>query len=345
MGKKSSKKKKTSSKKTKGGLGKSWGLLLFSVCITLFALIFVLKLPPVEKKKTQPTKNHKIKNIKQKTKKRVARKKINKKKLKYEEKLNTPALSITHKEINKKAITQKKGYLILIIDDIGRDLKYAKELIHIFGSDINLSILPYSPHSIEIDNLCRKLKIPTLLHMPMEPISYPETDPGPGALLTTMPNNELRNAVKKNLMSLPYIVGVNNHMGSKFTQDSRGMKIFLTELKKRHLFFIDSGTTPKSVAQKLGRELGILVVKRDIFIDNEKDIKTILKFLKKAEKYSLKKGVVIAIGHPYPETIAALKIWKKQKNPQVTLIPVTRLLKKNGPPGAATHIYSKTKSS
>jgi polysaccharide deacetylase 2 family uncharacterized protein YibQ len=194
--------------------------------------------------------------------------------------------------------------------------------------------------------LCRKLKIPTLLHMPMEPISYPETDPGPGALLTTMPNNELRNAVKKNLMSLPYIVGVNNHMGSKFTQDSRGMKIFLTELKKRHLFFIDSGTTPKSVAQKLGRELGILVFKRDIFIDNEKDIKTILKFLKKAEKYSLKKGVVIAIGHPYPETIAALKIWKKQKNPQVTLIPVTRLLKKNGlPPGAATHIYSKTKSS
>jgi len=326
MGKKSSKKKKTSSKKTKGGLGKSWGLLLFSVCITLFALIFVLKLPPVEKKKTQPTKNHKIKNIKQKTKKRVARKKINKKKLKYEEKLNTPALSITHKEINKKAITQKKGYLILIIDDIGRDLKYAKELIHIFGSDINLSILPYSPHSIEIDNLCRKLKIPTLLHMPMEPISYPETDPGPGALLTTMPNNELRNAVKKNLMSLPYIVGVNNHMGSKFTTSKRGMELILAEIKRRGLFFVDSRTTRDTVAYVTARSMGIPAAERTVFLDHDTQKESIRKEVSKMVKLSVENGCALAIGHPTSNTWKVLYEELPRISKRVRIVPVHKIL-------------------
>ncbi len=229
-------------------------------------------------------------------------------------------------EIPLKAKSQKKGHIVLIIDDIGRDLYKAQELIDLFGPKINLSILPYTPHAKEIDNLCKKLNIPTMLHMPMEPLSYPETNPGPGALLTTMDNNELKNTTLRALNTIKYIVAVNNHMGSKFTEDIRGMTIFLTQLKQHHLVFIDSCTTPKSVATKIGKKLGMKIYKRDIFIDNKKDIDAILYELKKAEIYSLKKGYVIAIGHPYKETIEALTLWKHIKSANVSLTPVVRLI-------------------
>ena len=223
----------------------------------------------------------------------------------------------------------KKGTLILIIDDIGRDLEAAKELISLFGKSINLSILPYSPHAIEVYNLCKKLKIPILLHMPMEPLSYPESNPGPGALLTSMDKNMVKNLTQRALNRLPGIIAVNNHMGSKFTQDASLMKAFLIELKKRHLFFIDSMTTSKSVSSKLGKLLGIPVYKRDVFLDNKKDIRYILLQMHKAEAYSMKKGLVIVIGHPYKETIKALELWRENKSKNIRLASVKYLLKQN----------------
>jgi len=223
----------------------------------------------------------------------------------------------------------KKGILILIIDDIGRDLKAAKELISLFGKNINLSILPYSPHAIDIYNICVKLKIPILLHMPMEPVSYPESNPGPGALLTTMDKNMVKELTKRALNRFPGIIAVNNHMGSKFTQNVPLMEAFLDELKKRHLFFIDSMTTSKSVSSKLGKLLKVPVYKRDVFLDNKKDIKYILLQMHKAEVYAMKKGVVIVIGHPYRETIKALELWKENKSKNIRLASVKYLLKQN----------------
>ncbi|WP_459889646.1 divergent polysaccharide deacetylase family protein [Desulfothermus okinawensis] len=221
----------------------------------------------------------------------------------------------------------KKGRLILIIDDIGRDLNAAKKLIYLFGSSVNLSILPYSPHAVEVYNLCIKKKVPTLLHMPMEPITYPETNPGPGALLTNMDALKIKNLTQKALYHFPNILAVNNHMGSKFTQNRGLMRVFLSELKKRNLFFIDSMTTPKSVSSSLGKELGLPVFRRDIFLDNKKDVEDILFQLRKAETYSLKKGLVVVIGHPYKETIEALREWKGEKDPNVRLLSVAYLLK------------------
>ena len=223
----------------------------------------------------------------------------------------------------------KKGTLILIIDDIGRDLDAAKKLISMFGTSINLSILPYSPHAIDIYNLCVKLKIPVLLHMPMEPLSYPESNPGPGALLTTMDKNMVKNFTQRALNRFPGIIAVNNHMGSKFTQNAKLMKVFLSEIKKRHLFFIDSMTTSKSVSSNLGKLLEVPVYKRDVFLDNKKDIKYILLQMHKAEVYSMKKGVVIVIGHPYKETIKALELWRENKSKNIRLASVRYLLKQN----------------
>ncbi len=220
------------------------------------------------------------------------------------------------------------GEIVLIIDDIGRDIVSAKKLINLFGNKVNLSILPYSLHAKEIDEICRRRHIPTLLHMPMEPIGYPEYDPGIGALFTNMNNKDIKLLVNRAISRIPYIKAVNNHMGSKFTQDKNLMKVFLYELKKKHLFFIDSYTTPKSISITLSKKINIPVFRRDIFIDNKKDVEDILLQLKKAEAYSLKKGIAIVIGHPYRETLKALNIWKEQKNPNVHLVSVTTLLRK-----------------
>ncbi len=226
---------------------------------------------------------------------------------------------------NKISEKTRHGNLILIIDDMGRDYVAAQELIKLFGSKINLAILPYSPYAKKIQKLCLEHNVSMLLHMPMEPKSYPEYNPGPGALFTSMSDQQIRKLTNKAINSLKNIVAVNNHMGSKFTENLHVMTIFLKELKKKNLFFIDSRTTPNSVSKVLGKEMGIVVLQRDIFLDNSKNIKDIVLQLRKAEGYSVKKDYVIAIGHPYPETIEALKIWLKTKNPNVDLLSISKL--------------------
>lgn len=220
------------------------------------------------------------------------------------------------------------GNLILIIDDIGRDFYIAEELIKLFGNKINLAILPYSPYSQRIQSLCMEKNVAMLLHMPMEPKSYPESNPGQGALFTYMSDKQIIKLTKQAINRLNNIVAVNNHMGSKFTENSHKMTPFFKELKKNNLFFVDSLTTSSSVSKKVGNYVGVNVFKRDIFIDNSKNIEDILLQLKKAEAYSFKKDFVIVIGHPYSETLKALKVWKHTKSPYVQLISI-RSLKDN----------------
>ncbi len=222
---------------------------------------------------------------------------------------------------------KKKGYLFIIIDDMGRDVGIARSFIKTFGKKITLSILPYERHSLEIERMSEKAHVEILLHMPMEPLDYPRANPGPGALFVDMTPTEIQEATIRALHRVPHAIGVNNHMGSKFTQDLQGMKIFLSIIKTRGLFFIDSSTTPFSVAPRLGRALHLSVYKRDIFLDNSRDPLNIAFQLKKAEMLSRKKGWAIAIGHPYKETLLGLKLWLRTKGGNTYLLPVSKLKK------------------
>jgi polysaccharide deacetylase 2 family uncharacterized protein YibQ len=130
-----------------------------------------------------------------------------------------------------------------------------------------------------------------------------------GALLMSMSDRQIKEEVDKDLDAIPYLSGVNNHMGSKFMEDEAKLNIVFRELKKRNLFFVDSRTTPLSKGPEIARKLGLRFVSRKIFIDNDDDYMTIFRNLttRIGGEFAHKSEAVVMIGHPHPKTIQALK--------------------------------------
>ena len=192
----------------------------------------------------------------------------------------------------------------IVIDDIGyhqRDL----DILNLPGQ-VSYSILPHTPYSQAFADLASQSNKEILLHIPMQSIDSSKAL-GPGALTTDMNKEQLQHTLGSALASLPQVKGVNNHMGSRLTQQSLPMKWTMEVLKKHNLYFLDSRTTNLSQAQHVANLYGVKNVSRHVFLDNiltKQQLNLRLNELKyKAEKFSF----AIAIAHPYPETIAFLK--------------------------------------
>ncbi|RKY01619.1 hypothetical protein DRP77_09375 [Candidatus Poribacteria bacterium] len=196
--------------------------------------------------------------------------------------------------------------LALIIDDLGRNRRAFEEITSL-GIPLSLSFLPDAPFSKAEAETARSKGFDVMLHLPMEPHGYPEEDPGEMAVLCRMTDEEIAETVERALLRVPGAVGVDNHMGSKATEDPRVMRAVLSVLKRRGLFFLDALTTPKSVGYKLAREMGVPTAHNDLFIDNSRDEEAILKAIHRLSRIALRRGYAIGIGHPYPETIRAIR--------------------------------------
>ncbi len=197
--------------------------------------------------------------------------------------------------------------IAMIIDDVGLNKGRVKALVKL-PEILTLSFLPYATDLDKSANLTRTKGHEVMLHLPMEPLGA-TADPGPDALLEKLSLDEIRGATLKNLNQFSGYVGVNNHMGSKFTSYEEGMAVVMDVLLEKGLLFLDSRTTPTSKGYKLAKERGMPTATRDVFIDNEIDEAAILKQLKTVEAIASEKGIAIAIGHPHKETIAALNKW------------------------------------
>ncbi|KAB1443790.1 divergent polysaccharide deacetylase family protein [Pseudodesulfovibrio senegalensis] len=214
--------------------------------------------------------------------------------------------------------------LVVVIDDVGENMKILKGLLSI---DLPLvyAVWPASSHMNESVRLLRKAGRDILVHFPMQPKGYPRVNPGEGALFVTMNAREISNTVRKYVAMIPEAIGANNHMGSLFTENKPGMRAALKEFKKRGLFFLDSMTTPKSVGRDVARSIAIPFYKRNVFLDNVKDVSSIVYQLRKAERIAQSRGQAIAIGHPHPATLAAIRQWATRRNKKVTVVPLSRL--------------------
>jgi hypothetical protein len=234
----------------------------------------------------------------------------------------------------------RKGHgrprLAIVIDDLGESLAKAEELAAILGTRGTWSVLPNCTYTEEIVDIAVRQGIEVLLHLPMEPLSYPEVDPGPGSLFVDMDSQTIRAVLKDDLRQVRGAVGVNNHMGSRFTEDEAGMRAVLSVLKERHLFFMDSLTNSGSLGRSLAEELGLPHISRDIFIDNEQRVEAIVYQLQKAERMARKAGRVVAIGHPYPETIEALRQWSRGRRPDVVLCSLSSMVQQGSEPETQT---------
>jgi Uncharacterized protein conserved in bacteria len=215
----------------------------------------------------------------------------------------------------------------IIIDDIGYDLGPVRELLKV-DADITFAILPLCSHSREAAEMLHKAHRETLLHLPMEPNSYPKEKPGNGALFTDMNSEELIFQLEKDLASVPYVSGVNNHMGSKFMADEEKLVLIFNKLKKKKMFFIDSRTTANTKAFAAAEQVNIQMASRKVFLDNNRNYKEIYKILMDTAQNSSDASPVIIIGHPYPETIRAVKDASRVlREKGILIVPVSKLIK------------------
>jgi len=216
--------------------------------------------------------------------------------------------------------------IAIVIDDLGGENKISQELLR-WDLPVTFSILPFTPYSKTLAGEAHRKGREIILHLPMEPRGYPQVRPGEGVLLEEMDETNLLRQLSKDIEAVPYIKGVSNHMGSRLMEDPEKIKIVLSELKRRGLFFLDSRTTPQTIGLQVAQSVGLKAMERSIFIDNSSAEEDIKKQLERLIQISLSKGKAIGIGHPHPSTIKSLKeMIPKMKEMGIELVPLSGVM-------------------
>ena len=219
----------------------------------------------------------------------------------------------------------KTPKVVLIIDDMGISQKRTADIAELHYP-LTVAFLTYGRNlSQQIEN-SKRAGQEIMLHTPMEALG--KVDVAPDVLTTKMSLEEIKHNFKAMLDKFPDIQGINNHMGSKLTEDLSRMNVIMEILKERNMFFLDSKTSAKSRAEEAARAAGIAYAHRHVFLDNNNDKTYILGQLDKVEKLARKNGYAIAIGHPKSQTYAALKEWlPKMKDKGLELIHLSEAIK------------------
>ncbi len=220
----------------------------------------------------------------------------------------------------------------IIVDDMGRDRRFARRLSEL-PLAVTFSILPYEPHTAWTAELAHASGHEVMVHIPMQPQSYPKNNPGEGALMAGMSDHEVIFRLDRLLARVPHAVGGNNHMGSLFTEDAEKMELVLGEMKSRGLFFVDSLTTPRSTGYLIAKRLHMPVTVRDVFLDNAQDVGRIGRQIDHLIALAGKKGSAVGICHPYPETLEALRrSVGRFKARGILVVPVSHLVEREDSP-------------
>jgi hypothetical protein len=216
----------------------------------------------------------------------------------------------------------------LVIDDLGGDVDDLRPLLAL-GVPLTYSVLPFEEQTPQVVAALRQRRAEILLHLPMEPVHG--QNPGPGALLQGMSDGELREKTEAALKAVPGAVGVNNHMGSLLSSEEGPMNAVLGVLAARGLFFLDSRTSAESVGYKVAISLGVPAAERQVFLDGDPSPAAIHTQFQRLLNLARTKGAAIAIGHPHPETLAALtREVPKAVAAGYEFVPVSYLLTRAG---------------
>ena len=263
----------------KGKKSRKYLYLLVSVgVIGSLALFFLLRTKPVEKKVIQPMPP-----------------------------VPSPAAKLPEEGKKEKEPPSKPvPRLALIIDDGGYNVDKVKPLMEI-DRPFTLAVLPNTPHARKVALLAHQEGAEVMLHLPMEPKENNRYSLEPDTVLVGMDKGEIQAILQRGLREIPHVRGVNNHMGSKATEDPLVMKALMEVLKKEGLYFVDSHTSPHSVGPRLAHQAGVASGSNDRFIDQEKDLEKIKKAIRLAMKKAKQEGKAIAIGHPHPLTARAIR--------------------------------------
>ncbi|WP_299371996.1 divergent polysaccharide deacetylase family protein [uncultured Kiloniella sp.] len=228
-------------------------------------------------------------------------------------------------DVQTEWIKPERPMIAIVLDDVGVNKRGAELAIELPGA-ITLAFMTYAPDVKAMAAEASRRGHELMLHVPMEPLG--SADPGPKALLTGLSDEEILARLEWGMSQFDGYIGINNHMGSKFTGWRRGMEVVLSRIERTDYFFMDSRTSPRSVAASVAASMGVPVLRRDVFIDNDyKNTLEILKQLKQAERIAIKNGHAIAIGHPHKSTVEVLHKWIKEAEDRgFDIVPISRIM-------------------
>ncbi|MEX2489281.1 MAG: divergent polysaccharide deacetylase family protein [Pseudomonadales bacterium] len=216
------------------------------------------------------------------------------------------------------------AHVAVIIDDLGHNLARGTRAIELPGP-ATVSILPYAEHSRSLAETAHQQGKEVMLHLPMANLS--NLPIGPRGLDAALSIEDFYERLSGAFAHVPHARGINNHMGSYLTQQPREMSWLMDELHQRQLFFIDSRTTPHTVASQVARKANILTASRDVFLDNTQTFYQVDRAFKHLINIANKKGTAIAIAHPHDVTLHYLEMTLPLlKDEGVTILPVSELL-------------------
>jgi hypothetical protein len=223
-----------------------------------------------------------------------------------------------------EAVPDARPAVAVVIDDLGLNRRGTAALNRL-RAPLTLAFLPYATDLDEQTRAARAAGHELLVHVPMEPRS--QDWPGPNALTSQLGPAELISRLRSHLRSFRGFVGVNNHMGSLLTADPGRMAILMAELRQRDLLFLDSRTTPESVAAREAERMRVPFAERDVFIDNDLELNSVLRELAHAENIARRQGYAVAMGHPHDVTIEALQHWLPTLDARgIALAPISAIV-------------------
>lgn len=219
----------------------------------------------------------------------------------------------------------KPPFVAIILDDAGLDRRNTARAMKLPGP-ITFSFMSYAADLAEQSAAARAAGHEVMLHLPMEPLDLQKNYPGPNALLLGLDDAELKRRLAWNLDRFDGYVGVNNHMGSRFTTDAARMSLVMEEIGRRQVFWLDSLSGPRSKGTEVARKAGIDTAERDLFLDDQRS-PGIEHELAAMERIARARGDVIAIAHPHGSTLTALEKWTATaKERGFSLVPVSTVL-------------------
>ena len=220
-----------------------------------------------------------------------------------------------------------QAVVAVVIDDMGLDRTRALKMIALKGP-LTLSLMTYADGLPGLVEQAHAAGHEILAHLPMQPID-PKEHPGPGALLVNMDEATIRRVMAADLDGWKGYVGVNNHMGSKFTEDHARMAVVMDELHARGLLWLDSKTIGDTAGPSAAKLAGVPYVERDVFLDNVETVEAVTGQLEILAATAKSHGSAIGIGHPHDATLAALQRWLPGLAARgIVLVPITEVLKR-----------------
>lgn len=202
--------------------------------------------------------------------------------------------------------TDERPLLSIVIDDLGDRLREGRRTVAL-PAPVACAFLPKTPHAHHLAEAAHRAGREVLLHMPMQAEDRTRF-PGRLALHADAGWTEIVDTLREAMASVPHLSGMNNHMGSLVTRHPGIMRWVMEELRAAgDLYFLDSRTTPETVAADVARAHGVPALQRDVFLDNDPSEEAVVTQLAEAVRLARQRGRALAIGHPYPSTLDVLE--------------------------------------